>query len=126
MTTPDRTAARVLEVFGLYGQIDWARMSLGGEEQGPTIPVVVWRFEDPDSQSLPKRLNELVGSNWVLERGGRNWILWPKALAHAFSSGRWRTDTDAALALASSDPELAGSLAEEFWKLIATLEGEDA
>ena len=126
MSHPDRNASRVLAVFGLYGDIDWARLDVGGSVSEPTIPFVVWRFKPgPCSDALSESLRTLIGRrDWRLERGGRNWVLWPKALAEEFATGRWRTDTDAALHLARSDRGLAELLVEEFWQVIASLEGD--
>lgn len=128
--TPSRGAGRVLEVLSLFGEVEWARLNVGSDhnDQG-TLPIVVWRFKDPTAtgcRQLAEDLSSKMRSKWVFNNGGRNWVLWPKELADEFATGRWRTDTEAALALARSDRELAERLLTEFWDLIGELEGEDA
>lgn len=121
-----RSGDRVLEVLGLFGDVEWARFSLGDDE--PTLPVAVWRFaEESNSQAhaLADLIREHAGSDWQLVRRGRNWTLWPSVLAAEFATGRWRTDTEASISLATSDPELEVRLKEGFWRLVGILEGED-
>lgn len=126
----DRNAPRVLEVLKLFGDVEWARLNVGTDaDDSPALPVVVWRFADSSrlgAEALAQLMNECMGPNWVLEHRGRNWTLWPKALAQEFATGHWRTDTDAAISLAGADRDLAADLADEFWRFVGVLEGEDA
>jgi hypothetical protein len=129
-TSADRTASRVLNVLGLYGEVDWARVSLGEDRNGELVglPMIVWRFHGSSAAAakrVAERLSACIERSWLFESRGRNSVLWPRVLADEFAAGAWRTDTDAALALVRADRELAGRLLGEFWAIVACLEGDD-
>ncbi len=80
----------MLEVLGLFGEVEWAGFNLNQEDGLRTLPVIVWRFvdgSDRQAQALQRELLDVMTADWVLENRDRNWVLWPSALAREFGKG---------------------------------------
>lgn len=89
---------RVRHVLGLYGTIQWSRISIGRDiiDDLWRPPLVVWRYIQPTDVAR-ERLHSLVecfdGSvGWFSDFTEKNWVIVPRIL-HAVFEGAREGDT---------------------------------
>jgi hypothetical protein len=102
----------VLRVLGLYGPVEWARISLGADpiDNLTRPPLVVWRF---DKSSVNEALIGVIESTvarfdgrerWMLRAMGRNMAILPQALNAQFREHPQESDAVVMARVKTSDP----------------------
>lgn len=116
----------VIRILELAAPLEWGRFDTGSNDDGPSAPLIVWRYKDePDWVAAPlaKHVADFTGScGWVLEEPRRNWVLWTARQKVEFETGDWRTDSAYFAWLAKEDPEFCALAAAELVTLFARLE----
>lgn len=111
----------VLQVLRMVGDVDWARLAIG-DGSNPAAPLVVWRYRDEPEWAaaiLTSAVNTYRGQvPWVIEKPGRNWVLWPEREKHDFARGEWRTDSDYFAELTKRDPAFCSRALEDLADLL--------
>lgn len=133
MTTKGIPAAMVLRILGSVANVAWGRFGTGSTADGPAAPLVVWRYHDEPKWAAGVMMNAVATFEgrytWVLEKPGRNWVLWPDREKQEFESGYWASDAEYLALLAERDPEFCdratADLRDLFDHLAATLHDRD-
>ena len=86
----------------MAGDIEWARLCVDGG-----APLIVWRYV-AEPLWLARVLTFAVDSHsgtlaWVVEKPGRNWVLWSAKQKAEFEAGSWRTDSEYLTYLSAHD-----------------------
>jgi hypothetical protein len=118
--------ATVIRILELAAPLDWGRFNTGSNEEGPSAPLIVWRYKDePDwvGEQLARQVAGFTGSCvWVLEKPRHNWVLWTSRQKSEFEAGDWSTDSAYFAWLAREDPEFCGLATSELVTLFERLE----
>ncbi len=116
----------VLQVLELVSPVEWGRFATGSGPDGPAAPLIVWRFDgEPDwaAAALERAVDTFAGRfEWVIEKPGRNWVLWPEREKQEFENGSWRTDSEYRVALAGEDPQFCDSATRDLSDLLQHIE----
>lgn len=109
----------------MVGDIDWARLAIG-DGVNPVAPLVVWRYSDEPEWAAAKLISAAKTYRgqmpWVIEKPGRNWVLWPEREKREFDCGDWRTDSDYLADLTTRDPTFCSRALDDLVRLLNHVE----
>lgn len=120
----------VLRVLGLYGAVEWARISLGPDPIDNLVrpPMVVWRYKEP---SVGDALIEVIESTvarfdgrerWIFGAMGRNMVILPVALDAQLRTKPEESDSVVMARVKASDPGFCMRATSDLASLFRDLE----
>lgn len=122
------TSGEVLKVLGLFGVVEWARMSVGRDPvdglAGP--PLIVWRYVG-DSDEAERRIRRILDSvecavEWSFGHKGRNLGLLPKILKEQIDAHPEESDSQTMAHFKHSNPTFCERANDDLSALFRTIE----
>ncbi len=121
-------SATVLDILRMAGELEWARIGIGAEGATPGAPLLVWRYVAEPSWFAHTISSAVAGYDgklrWVIEKPGRNWVLWPEREKLEFETGNWGTDSLYLAHLTATDPEFCVCALDDLAGLLDHIEKE--
>jgi len=116
----------VIRILELVAPLRWGRFGTGSTDAGPSAPLIVWRYDEEPGWFRDELLEHVANFDglcqWVVEKTGRNWVLWPTRQKAEFEAGTWSGDAAYMSWLAEEDPDFCDRASADLASLFESIE----